>query len=441
MAGRRDYMLWTDPAEDAWLAARLAEGWTVRKMSANWPPQYPRRNVNSINNRKASLGLRVAKEVHTEATPEQTVDVQDQGDSITIRAAGTRIRTLDDLLKHVEADLTVWQAAKPTFRKNEQLVRDHHGKLNLVEYFHVSCTLERKAGPSTQEQVAAMIAAAFKARKPVLTKVPRVVKSDLMQAEIFNDPHLAKLAWPAETGREAWDTGIAVDTVRAGATALMTEGDRRGIAERRFILLGDFFHHDGKGTTTAGTVMDYDSRVQKMLTSGTELLFDLITQSAKSVLTKVYVVPGNHDRVLSWALQLLLQTEFKRHGGVIVDGSYTTTKFMTWGRCLVGMDHGDKGRTRLPAHMAAQCEVEWGNSICREILTGHLHSKASIQTINGITVRTMDSLAPPDLYHAEEKFTASVRSMEAITYHRGGMPAHTDVWSPELHRAPRRAAA
>ena len=164
-------------------------------------------------------------------------------------------------------------------------------------------------------------------------------------------------------------------------------------------------------------------------------------KSAKSVLTKVYIVPGNHDRVLTWALQLLLQTEFKRHGGVVVDESYLSTKFMTWGRCLIGMDHGDKGKTRLPAHMASQCEVEWGNSICREILTGHLHSKQSIQTVNGITVRTMDSLAPADLYHAEEKFTTSVRTIEAITYHAGGVPAHTDVWSPDLHRAPRKGAA
>jgi hypothetical protein len=372
--------------------------------------------------------------------PVQTVQMEEQGDTATLRSFGTEVRTIDELIARAQVDLTVWEVDRPETSMHETAVRQLDGSIKKVQQFRIAVKLRRKQGPSTQEQVAAMIAGAFEKRKVVVGKVPKVSKSELMQAEIFADPHIAKLAWPSETGREAWDTGLAVDTVRTGAVALMEEGNRRGIAERRFVLLGDYFHHDGKGMTTSGTVMDYDSRIQKMLKSGTELLFDLVEQSAKSVLTKVYIVPGNHDRVLTWALQLLLQTEFKRHGGVVVDDSYLSTKFMTWGRCLIGMDHGDRGKTRLPAHMASQCEVEWGQSICREILTGHLHSRQSIQTVNGITVRTMDSLAPADLYHAEEKFTASVRTMEAITYHAGGVAAHTDVWSPDLHRAPRRGA-
>jgi len=88
--------------------------------------------------------------------------------------------------------------------------------------------------------------------------------------------------------------------------------------------------------------------------------------------------------------------------------------------------------------MSSQCEVEWGTAIVKEFLTGHLHGKAAIQTIDGVVVRTMDSLATPDKYHAEEKFNTAPRTIEAFRYHKGGMVAGTDSWSPDLNRAPRR---
>lgn len=436
-----DRTFWT-AEEDAHLRAQVATGLSVPKIARKWPQHFAKRSVPALNMRKATLGLTglpPAQETPEVVTQVQSVKVEQDGDSLSVTTNGLEVRTLDELIARAKVDMSVWEVDKPQTRMWEVKVRGEDGAIKNAQNFYISASFKRKLGPSTQEQVEAMIAGAFAKRKPIVGKVPKVVKSDLMQAAIIADPHIGKLAWPDETGREPWDTAISVDVVRRGVTANMAEGDKRGIAERRFVLLGDFYHHDGRGMTTNGTVMDYDTRVQKMLRAGSELLCDLITESAKSVFTKVYIVPGNHDRVLGWALQLILQTEFKRHGGVVVDDSYTPTKFMSWGRCLIGMDHGDKGKTRLPAHMANQCEAEWGQSICREILTGHLHSKAAIQTINGILVRTQDALCPPDLYHAEEKFTANgPRTIEAITYNKGGVAAHTDVWSPDLNRAPRK---
>ena len=438
MATRNDHATWT-PAEDDYLHARLDDGWTARRIFVNWPSQFPRRSTGAINNRKEMKGWRVRKSDSAAAQPEQTVDVTDTGDGITIRAAGTRIRTLDDLLRHVEADLTTFEVDKPTFRKNEVAVRDERGKLNLVEYFHVSCTLRRKAGPNTQEQVEAMIAGAFAKRKPVARKLGKARgDADILQCVSIADPHIGKLSWPTETGSGPWDTPIAVETLREGVTHLMAEGDARGVGERAFCLLGDYLHHDGRGMTTQGTVLDYDSRIKKLMREGTQLLCDVIAASAERVPTRVYVIPGNHDFVLSFALQEVLWREFKKHPRVTVDDRGTSTRFFQWGRCLIGRDHGDKGKKRLPDTMVTACEVEWGETIVREILTGHLHSKAAIDTMGGIVVRTMDSLATADAYHAAEKFNASPRTIEAFRYHKGGMLAGTDSWSPDLNRAPRR---
>jgi hypothetical protein len=445
---RNDHVPWLKRERQA-LANCAAKGWsaklTAEHLNDTFHDGQPVRSEPKVTLARQRYKIKVAK-VNRDAEAmqatevvAQTLDVRDDGSVVTATAFGSEVRTIEELIARAKIDLTKYEVDRPETSMYETSVRDAEGTIRKVQNFRIVARFRLKHGPNVKEQVEALIAGAFAKRTPLVGKVPKVSSSDLMQAVIENDSHIGGLAWPQETGREAWDTGIAVDTVREGTLTLMGEGDKRGIAERRFVLLGDFFHHDGKGMTTGGTALDYDSRIQKMLKSGTELLFDLISQSAKSVLTRVYIVPGNHDRVITWALQLLLQTEFKRHSAVVVDESYETTKFMQWGRCLVGMDHGDKGKTRLPAHMATQCEAEWGDSICREILTGHFHSRASIQTVNGITVRTFGTLAPSDLYHAEEKFTsAGPRTMEAITYHKGGISAHNDVWSPDLHRAPRK---
>jgi hypothetical protein len=423
MAPRKDYAVWT-PAEDDYLAARLREGWTARKIAANWPPQYPRRNVNSINNRKASLGLRVAKEVHTEATPEQTVDVQDQGDSITIRAAGTRIRTLDDLLKHVEADLTTFEVDRPTFRKNEMAVRDHHGKLNLVEYFHVSCTLKRKAGPSTQEQVEAVVKGLCAKHVRVHTaKLPNTAKlnADLLQSIIIADPHLAKYAYSGETGWADYDLAIGAGLVEDGGEYLTDWGDTYKPAERHIYLLGDVLHYDTPhGTTTGGTPQDRDTRVYKMLETAGAVLARLIERSAATARTTVYLVPGNHDRVLTYALQLALALRFERDPRVTVDTGATHRKYVEWGACLIGLTHGDTARKRLPSLMQVEQREAWGRSRVREWHHGHLHREAQTVTEAGVTIREHLALCPPDGWHAREGYVGSPRGMDSYLYSREG---------------------
>lgn len=454
---RKDRDSWS-PAEDAYLREMVERvGASTTKIQAQWPTTFPRRSLAAIRVRKAHLRLHTRPdplmhqpgvELPKAVTPEQTLDVRDTGDSLVVTSLGSQVRTLDELVARAKIDLTKYEVDRPETSMYETTARDDAGKLRKVQNFRIVARFRLKAGPSTQEQVEALIAGAFRTRKQSLqvrsatqkTHTRRKGADDLMQAVCIADPHIGKLAWEKETGQPNWDTAIAVETLRAGVTHLVTEGDRRDIAERRFVLLGDYFQHDGRGMTTKGTVVDYDSRVKKMLQEGTELLFDLIAHSAEKIPTKVYIVPGNHDKILSYALQLLLQTEFRKHPRVTIDDDAKTTKFMTWGKCLIGMDHGDRGKTRLPAHMASACEIEWGQTTYREILTGHLHSKAMLQTINGILVRTMDALCSPDAWHVEEKFSTAFRSIESLTYHSGGMCAHTDVWSPDLNRAPRKGS-
>ena len=444
MGARKDLTAWT-LRELERLASLSAQGMgaavVAETLNREFHQGVPIRTISAVQLKRGKHGIKVAerpKGVTPVTQREQSVEQSAGTDGIVARANGSRIKTVDDLLRHIDADLTRYEVAESQATKYEVATKSPEGDVETTELHRVYVKLKPKAGPSTLEQVEAVLDGAFAVRQPVFAPRPKPVASDLLQGVVIADPHVAKLAWAEGTGADSYDTGKAIAVIRDGVSAMLEAGDDRKVGQRHFWLLGDYFHHDGQGATTKGTVLDYDTRVQQMLKRGTEVLFDLIAASAERVPTKVVLVPGNHDRTLTWALQRILVSEFRRHKGVTIDDTHTTTKYLRHGKVLIGLDHGDKGKKRLAEVMAAQCAVEWGQTIYRELHTGHLHGKAAIETHGGVTVRTHAALCPPDQYHADEKFSVSPRMIEAFVYHSGGALVGSDAWSPDLHRAPRR---
>jgi len=447
MAARNDLIQWTE-REVLRLAALSAQGVAAPvvadTLNAEFHGGKQVRTVSAVQLKRGKHRIKVGeKPVRVVPVPEREQSVEQTAgpDGIEARANGSRIKTVDDLLAHIDADLLRFEVAESQATKYEVATRNPvDGKVSVTELHRVYVKLKPKAGPTLEERLEAVIAGAFAIRKPMAAQAPISGKArpDLLQGVVIADPHVAKLAWGDGTGSQSYDTNIAIRTIRDGVTALLDAGRERRIGVRHLWLLGDYFHHDGQGATTKGTALDYDTRVQQMLTRGSEVLFDLIAASAEQVPTRVILVPGNHDRTLTWALQRILLSEFKRHKGVSIDDSATTTKYVQHGKVLIGLDHGDKGKKRLAEVMAAQCAVEWGQTIYREMHTGHLHGKAAIETFGGVTVRTHAALCPPDQYHADEKFSVSPRMIEGFIYHAGGALVGSDAWSPDLHAKPRR---
>ncbi len=444
---RLDLTGWTD-AEIARLAELSGRGMSGPDVAKILNDEFHKgkkvRTTSAVQMKRGKVGVRVGERPKTIAIvpeTEQTVERTAGKDGIEARSNGARIRTVEDLLAHIEVDLTRFEVAESQATKYEVATRHPlTGEVKTTELHRVYVKLRPKAGPNIREQIEAILAGAFADRQPISRKrsVAPGRNPALLQGVVIADPHIAKLAWGEGTGASSYDTSIAIRTIRDGVTALLEAGDDRKVGTRHFWLLGDYFHHDGQGATTKGTLLDYDTRVQQMLKRGAEVLCDLIAASAETVPTRVILVPGNHDRTLTWALQRILVAEFRRYKGVEIDDTHTTTKFLQHGKVLIGLDHGDKGKKRLAEVMASQCAVEWGQTIYRELHTGHLHGKAAIETFGGVTMRTHAALCPPDQYHADEKFSISPRMIEAFVYHAGGALIGSDAWSPELNTKPRR---
>lgn len=360
------------------------------------------------------------------------------GDEATAEVRVPRlVRTEAEALEASAVDLTQWEVTALEIRHYPIPMGD--GVVTQGTYIKVGC--KRRTAPPLPEMVDALVAGALKARgvRPAVpVRAPVNVANGLAQCLVVADPHFGKLCWHKGTGDADYDLDIAERLVLGAATDLMERG---GAVEKRYItFLGDVFHFDTlAGTTTGGTAVDRDSRVAKMLQVGADVCASIVRRSALTAPTEVVVVPGNHDEVLSAALQRILVAEFRADPSVTVDDTHTRRKVRLWGRTLLGFNHGDKRKKELAANLAVEHPQLWGMSGYREIHTGHLHSEGEryegTLTHAGVIVRTHRSIAPPDQWHADEGYIGAARGMSAWVYHRAGGLVGMQMHDPALAAA------
>jgi UDP-2,3-diacylglucosamine pyrophosphatase LpxH len=350
------------------------------------------------------------------------------GDVVEARSTSRRIKTVDDLVRHIEVDMTKYDVAAS--EATSWNCGDGNG--GTLELHRVFVRLKPKAGPSVTEAVEAMIAAAKRElRRPVTKKPPK--REGLWQVLVIGDCHMAKYAWAKTTGPAGggdYDLDIAERRVREAAGELLDTGDAHKPARRTIAFVGDIFHYDTPtGTTTSGTPLERDGRLQKMIEVACDTLLGVIERSASSCLTDVIVVNGNHDETLSYAFQRIAAERFRNDRRVDVRLDYTSRQYACHGKNLLGFCHGHRAKRKLPQIMALEKPTEWSGSVCREWHTGHFHSQAAewqrpIETLDGVIVRVCPSLSAADDWHSENGFLGSRQAMETFLYRpEGGLVA------------------
>jgi len=249
MPCRKDRQPWSE-AEDKWLAEHAANGIPVPKQHAVWPKIFPPRTLSALRMRRAQLGITttVNPDVEQRGVKQpppveelQKVETREVGDELVVTTVGQEVRTLDELIARARVDLTRYEVDRPETSMWETTIRDHDGNVKKVQNFRIVARFRLKAGPTTAEQVQALIDGAFQKRPPVQQKLKlskTAQSSELLQAIVIADPHLAKYAWARETGHSDYDLDIASQLVDTAATELMGWGDETGPAVRHIWLLG-----------------------------------------------------------------------------------------------------------------------------------------------------------------------------------------------------------
>jgi hypothetical protein len=368
------------------------------------------------------------------ATAEQVTQRQ-EGETLEARSTSRRIKTVEDLLAHIEADMTRYEIAASEATKWEVGTSDGEGGTTVTELHRVFVRLRPKAGPNITEAIEAMIEAAKREIRQPKVKGHGKPKPGLWQVLVVSDTHFGNYSWHQTTGGD-WDLGIAERVVGDAARELLAVGDSHKPARRTVALLGDLFHYDTPaGTTTSGTPLERDGRLQKMLDVGTTTILGIIERSAETVPTDVVLVHGNHDESLSWAFHRLLIERFRNDGRVTIDERYTGRKYLSHGRNLLGFAHGHRAKKKLPQLMAIEAASQWAACPYREYHTGHYHSTAAewsrpIETIDGVLVRTAPSLCASDDWHHSLGFLNARQAMETHLYAFDGGLKATHVAGP-----------
>lgn len=384
--------------------------------------------------RRADQVLAAASAV---ASPKPAPDAEQvtqkrEGQVLEARSTSRRIKTVEDLLAHIEADLSAFEVVASEATKWEVGTSDGDGGTTVTELHRVFVRLAPKAGPSTREIVEAMIAgAAGSIRRPVVKK-PKTLKSDAYAVLVVADTHVGKYCWKAGTGHDDYDITIATSRIAEASGHLLDVCQTYNPARILVAYIGDLFHADTPGlTTTGGTPLagSTDGRLQKMINEGTDALLAITERAASLAPTDALVVNGNHDETLSWAYQRIMQERFRNDRRVTVSCAFTGRQYMRCGRNLLGFAHGHRAKKKLPQLMALEQASAWSECPYREWHTGHLHHQAAewsrpIETIDGVLVRIAPSLSPPDDYHAVNGWVGQREAMEAFIYDaRGGLTA------------------
>lgn len=369
--------------------------------------------------------------------PVQEVKKTETQDGIEARSNGRNIKTVDDLLRHIEADMAQFEVVSSEATKYEGLTKNDSGEAVVTEMFRVFVRLKPRKGPSPAEIVETLLASAMKGYSPPVVRVMKRPAGNVWQVIVIADPHFGKFAWRRSTGGPDYDLGIARRCVLEGVSELLHYGASYPLGRRTMLLLGDVFHYDTPdGTTTAGTRQDRDGRHQKMLDVGADTVITAIELSAETMPTDVVAVTGNHDEIIGCAFQRILVERFRNDERVTIDREHTYRKYLSWGGNLIGISHGDEAKKHLPTLMSLERPKLWGEATYREIMTGHLHhikaEQKRIENFDGVMVRTAPSVSPADNWHAKKGYIGAIRGMEAFFYCKPGGLIGSNLSSPDV---------
>lgn len=332
----------------------------------------------------------------------------------------TRICTLEQLIEYCQVDLTKWRVDSFKVNKWEMGAKQEDGSIGVEPLFQVYAILKpyKELIHATQE-IEALKALAHKwAPKPrAISRNKFTTSPHLLELSIY-DLHLGKLAWHHETGWSDYDSRIVTETFNTALDTLI-ERARPYAIDRILLPLGhDFFQVDSPAnTTTAGTIVDVDSRFKRTYRLGRQLLCEAIERLRAIAPVDVVMVSGNHDRFSNFTVGDSLECFFRNYTDVTIDNRPLRRKYYRYGNTLIGLTHGDDIKhADLFSLMPVEAPVEFASTTWREWHLGHEH-KESLAEKHGIRVRKLPSLCAADEWHAGKGFVGNMRLAESFIFH------------------------
>lgn len=237
-------------------------------------------------------------------------------------------------------------------------------------------------------------------KSPKIPKPKKKLKDQELAVVNIGDAHFGMLAHDDISG-ENYDCKIAAQRHKDVFLRLMNN-----VPNCDTIVinqLGDYYHADTYlGTTTKGTPLDTDGRLEHVFLIGLEVMSFIVEESLKRF-NKVIVrhCRGNHDAITSMALKAQQQAYWRNNKRVTIEMSPAVCWVYQHGKTSFMVTHGDTIKhAKMAEYFAARYPEIWGASTHRYCWHGHIHSKQISQETYGQTVtESFAGLPPADAWH------------------------------------------
>lgn len=237
------------------------------------------------------------------------------------------------------------------------------------------------------------------------------------------DLHIGKLAWGAETG-EDYDIKIACERYKEAVYNLLNRVPLQRLAKIVLPVGNDLIHIDNaENQTTAGTVVDTDSRFAKIVKVAKELLIEIINELRQIAPVDVIIVRGNHDSTVTFLLGEVIDAWFHADPMVTVDNSPKWRKYYEYGTVGVQLTHGDKEKhEELGMIFANEEPALWARTKHRFCKIGHFHKTKKINYLAvdshpGFQIEVIPSLSGTDEWHSGKGYLSN-KQAKAFLYHK-----------------------
>ena len=328
--------------------------------------------------------------------------------------------TLEDALKHSNADMEVWKVKKWNYN-----------------YWGTTVTLTdgRRSNIQIKEEFERRVLDEERVLKNILTKYSTitmpshspgdydVINNDLFAVVNMYDAHLDKVPVRATTG----ETGSMEENIKSYMTGLSKIIDALApynLSKIYYPMGNDLFHVNGpSGTTKRGTVMEYFCDPQDAY----ELICDMSLKSIKllSDIAPVHVpfIKGNHDQDQVHTLSVLADTVFANSPYITIDKQRTQRKYFRHGNCLVGFAHGDKEKNKIPQlpQLMAQENRQngwWSGTKHSKFYLGDLHHGFErmfprSKDMPGVSIEFLRSCGMTDTWHHDHGYLGIPKTVYA----------------------------
>lgn len=311
-----------------------------------------------------------------------------------------------------EYDLT-HPIADTQYLKGSSTLYDNDGNLRL-QWIKTNAKVEKL------EAVAKMIVDELGDRVAVKKNIPRPkgkLSPDLLTVYPIGDAHLGLYCWH-EDSEESWDVRTGEDIIRAAFDRLTEQAPPSDYA--LIANVGDLFHADNSQNRTerSGASLDVDSRWHHIVRVGVRSMIYAIDRAleAHKHVTVINEI-GNHDERTSYMLSLALERHYAKNDRCTIDVSPLPYHRYRFGKNLIGVHHGHlMNADTLYRVMAEDWAEDWGETIYRMWITGHIHHK-TVKEIGSMVIESFRTLIPKDAYHTGMGYRSG-RDIQAITIHR-----------------------